>query len=158
MINIALTGHDSVLAALNGVTNPQTISRAIYAMAESYVDDTLDYIQQGRAFQPRTGQLGQSVSWRPMGNDSAEVYANAQYAGYVEQGTGIHAGHQPWVIRPRDGRKALKIPVGSGGYILRAAVHHDGSRPFPFFYADRAQREQNMIARAMHVIQAAAGV
>jgi Bacteriophage HK97-gp10, putative tail-component len=157
MINVTLIGQDSVTAALNGVTNPQTISRAVFAMAESYVDDTLDYIQQGRAFQPRLGQLGQSIGWRPTSNNEAEVYANAQYARYVEEGTGIHAGHQPWIIRPKDGRKALKIPV-AGGYILRRAVHHDGSRAFPFFYADRARREQNMVNRAIHVIQQMAGV
>jgi hypothetical protein len=158
MITITTTGQDRIAAALSSVINPQTLSRAVYAMAESYTDDIHDDIQQGRAFEPRLGQLQQSINWRPVSSDEAEVYANAAYARYIEEGTGIHAGHSPWIIRPKDGRKALKIPSTSGGFIFRAAVHHDGSRPFPYFYADRARREQNMVNRAMHVIQQMAGI
>jgi len=147
MINIQMQGQDVVIASLNNITNPSVIRAAIYAMAESYTEDTLDYIQQGRAFTNRTGHLGQSIGWRPTGNESAEVYANAGYAAYVEFGT------RPHVIRPKSGRKALKIPVaGGGGYILRRAVNHPGSKPYPFFYVDQSQRRANMQAAAISVI------
>lgn len=147
MIHLSFQGQQALSLALHNITDPHVIQRAVNAAAESWVDDTLNYIQQGRAFTPREGHLEQSIGWHGNGNGSATVYANAEYASYVEFGT------RPHVIRPKAGRKALKIPQAGGGYILRAGVNHPGSRPYPFFYADRANREQNMVNRALHVIQ-----
>ncbi|ASF48757.1 transcriptional regulator [Methylovulum psychrotolerans] len=116
------------------------------AAAESYTDDTLDWVAEGKSFTSRTGQLEQSVGWRPLGDGSAEIYANAEYALYVEEGT------RPHVILPKNGR-ALKIPTsGGGGYILRRKVNHPGTAPMPFFFADGAGREQRMGERALSVL------
>lgn len=147
MINVSLSGHDRAIASLQGLTNPSVIRAAVYAMAESYTDDTLDYIQQGRAFTVRNEQLTQSIGWSPTGPASAAVYANAQHARYVEFGT------RPHVIKPKPGRKALAIPVGGGaGFILRRQVNHPGSRPYPFLYIDQTKRKRNMQQRAVSVI------
>ena len=146
MISIQLDLGDvpSVLAALSDQRNAQLVANAA---AESFVDDTLDYIKAGKAFKPHTGQLEQSINWRPAGDGSAEVYAQAAYAGFVEHGT------EPHVITPRAGRKGLKIPVsGGGGYIIRRSVNHPGSRPHPFFFTDLDGRKQHMQERALSVL------
>lgn len=147
-IRLELGNLPSVLAALS---DPRLLQLAVNAAAESYTDDTLDWIAAGRSFTSRTGQLEQSIGWRGRGNGSAEIFANAEHAAYVEQGTGPH------VIEPGPGRKALKIPVG-GGYILRRSINHPGNRPFPFFFADRDSRIENMTARALSVIAAHGGI
>ena len=141
--NIAQAG--SVLGAVLG--NPGTAQLVANSAAESYTSETLDWIAAGKAFTPRHGGAGLegAISWHPLGNGGAVVYVNKLYAQYVEEGTGIHAGHQPWVIGPKEGRKALKIPTGGpGGYVIRSHVTHPGSKPFPFFYADREHRNERM--------------
>lgn len=105
--------------------------------AESWVDDIFDWIGAGKSFTPRTGQLEQSIGWTPL-NNGAEVFANAEYAPYIEGGTRAH------VIRPRPGRKALRFPFG-GGFLIRRSVQHPGTPPQPFFFADREAR----LARAL---------
>lgn len=151
MINIQLDKGNvpSVLAAFS---DPRNVGLVVKAAAEAYVDETLDWIKAGQAFTSHTGQLEQSINWRPAGENAAEVYANAEYAGFVEHGTGPH------IISPKPGRAGLKIPVaGGGGYIIRRSVNHPGSKPFPFFFADVAQREQRMQARALSVLAAHIG-
>jgi hypothetical protein len=134
----------SVLAALSDARNAQLM---VNAAAERYVDDTHDWIDADKAFTPHTGQLQQSINWRPAGNGSAEVYANAKYAGYVEHGTDAH------VIAPKSGRKGLKIPVsGGGGYIVRRKVNHPGSKPHPYFFADQGNRTEHMLAAGLSVL------
>jgi hypothetical protein len=88
--------------------------------------------------------LEQSIGWRPAGNGSAEIYANAAYAGCVETGT------RPHVINAKNG-KALKIP-GAGGFVFRRSVNHPGSRPFPYFYADADNRMEHMKAAGLLVL------
>ena len=144
----------SVLAALADQRNAQASANSA---AESFVDDIHDWIAAGKGFTPRSpgGGLEQAINWHPAGNGAAEVYANKDYASYVEQGTGIHVGHRPWVIGPKDGRKGLKIPVaGGGGYIVRRSVIHPGSKPHPFFFADLDQRKTHMQERALSVLAA----
>ena len=104
--------------------------------AQEWTEEVQDWISAGKAFKGRTGALQQSVSWAPRG-DAAEVFAQTNYAGYVEGGTRAH------LIRPRN-RKALKIPVAGGGFILRRAVNHPGSRPYPFMWADVPGRTERL--------------
>jgi len=125
-----LTGASDAL--LRGAT-----SLGAKRAAESWVDDTQDWIAGGKSFTPRTGQLEQSIGWRPT-NRGAEVFANAETAPYVEYGTRAH------VIRPRPGRQALRFPFG-GGFLIRRSVQHPGTKPKPFFFADREAR----LARAL---------
>jgi hypothetical protein len=142
-ITFDLGNAPSVLAALRNPGNAQLLANA---MAESYTDDTLDWIQSGRSFTGRTGQLAQSIGWRPAGNGSAEVYANAEYAGFIENGT------RPHVIRPRSGR-ALRFPIGGGaGFGFARVINHPGSRPHPFFFADSAARSEHMQAAGLSVL------
>jgi phage gpG-like protein len=146
MINIRLDMGKvpSVLAALS---DPAMGVLAAKAAAEAYVDETLDWIKAGKGFTSRTGQLEQSIGWRPLA-DGAEVYANKEYAGFVEFGT------DPHVIEPKPGRKALKFSSSSGGFAFARRVNHPGSRPHPFFFADRSQRNKAMEQRALSVLAA----
>lgn len=134
----------SVLAALQ---NPAIAQRVANAAAESYNDDIHNWIHAGRGFTPRTGGgLEQHINWRPLGNGAAEVYANKDYAGYVEHGTRAH------VIRPRNAR-ALRFPVlGGGGFGFARSINHPGSRPHPYFFANADARSQRMQAKARLVI------
>lgn len=132
-------------ATLAALANPATANRVAAAMAEAYVEAAKDWIGAGSAFTPRTGLLESLIIWRSTA-EGAEISSNAQYAGWVEFGT------DPHVIRPKPGRKALKIPDGSNGYALRGAVHHPGSKAYPYFFADQANREAGLLDAAMGVL------
>jgi hypothetical protein len=133
MPNIDLSGDWDRALALPGVI-PRLAERLPKIAAEQYTTLILDWIEGGHSFVSRTGQLEQSIGWRP-DSGGAVIFANAQHAGYVEGGT------RPHVILPVEGRKALKIPVSGGqGYIIRRKVHHPGSKSMPFFFADLDNR------------------
>jgi hypothetical protein len=153
MIRVAID-PSHIPSVLQALADPALLDRAAYAAAESFNDDVHDWIDSGRAFTPRSrgGGLEQSINWRPAGAATAEVYAQKDYAGFVERGTGPH------VIEPKPGRKGLKIPVAGGqGYIIRRKVNHPGSRPYPFMFADLDNRKQRMTARVLSVLAAHAG-
>jgi len=152
MFDIRLDQGDapSVFAAMS---NPQVAQHVANAAAQEYTTDIHDWIAGGHAFASHHGQLEQSINWRPVTGGGAQIYANADFAAYVEGGTGIPAGHQQWVILPKADRKALKIPEpGGGGFFFRRSVIHKGSRPLPFFFADVAQRETAMGNAARSVL------
>lgn len=139
---------------LDGLSDPTLAQRVANAAAEAYTGDILDWIAEGRAFVSRHGAAGLegAISWRPEGDGTAIVYANKDYAIWVEDGTLPHA------IAPSPGRKALKIPTGGpGGYVLRRAVMHPGSLPFPFFFTDREKRDADMAFAARSVLLRAMG-
>jgi hypothetical protein len=135
------------------------IKRAVYAAAESYRADVKAWINAGHGFRPRHGALEQSILWRGVSDTAAQVTAgqepvNLNYAGFVEFGTGIHAGHSPWVIRPTGGRRGLRFPGAGGGFIIRRSVVHKGSKAKPYFFADMPGRKQRMGEAALSVIMA----
>jgi hypothetical protein len=156
VINISLDLGDvpSVLAA---IASDSTVTRMVYVAAETYNDEIHATIRSGHSFKTQTGQLEQSIGWMPIGNNSAEVYANAKHAPFVELGT------KPHLIIPKN-RKALKIymsgfsddfmgPMGNGlGFWLRKSVKHPGFRPFPYFYRDMPQREEKMKQKMLSVL------
>ncbi len=145
-IRVDLGKAPQVLAALS---DPKMGVLAAKAAAEAYVDEMLDWIAAGKSFTTRSrkGGLAQSIGWRPLA-DGAEVYANKDYAGFVEFGTAPH------VIEPGPDRKALKFPVAGGGYGYARRVNHPGSKPHPFFFADTRNREKVMQQRALSVLAA----
>jgi len=145
VINLDLGNTPSVLAAL---ASEQTVTKMVYAAAERYNDDIKETIDSGHSFTTRTGQLYQSINWLPDGDSSATVFANAAHAPYVEFGT------RPHIINAKN-RKALKF-AGGGGFIFRRSVHHPGSKPFPFFYTDMTNRQEN-IMNAVRLVLAEAG-
>ncbi len=146
LINIELDEASSVLAAL---ASNETLTRMVYVAAQSYKTDVDDWINSGQAFKTRPeGQLQQSINWLPDGDSSATVFANAAHAPYVEFGT------RPHIINAKN-RKALKF-AGGGGFIFRRSVHHPGSKPFPFFYTDMTNRQENMM-NAVRLVLAEAG-
>lgn len=113
--------------------------RGVLAAAERYTEDIHDWIKAGRAFTPSTGHLQQSIGWRPEGRDSAVVFAQAEYAPYIEFGT-----RGPYVIRPKE-RRLLKTPVSGEGYIVRREVVHPGIAARPFFFADFEGRKRRAL-------------
>ncbi len=141
ILTIDTTGNAStVLGAA-----PQRLERAgvlaAKRMAEDYVEAIQDWIAAGRSFTPRTGAAEQGVGWRPL-PDGAEVYSQSAHATYMEFGT------EPHIIRPRPGRKALRFPGSGGGMVIRRAVHHPGTKPMPFFFADQANRKRTLLQTA----------
>jgi len=115
----------------------RAVSLAVKRGAERYVREIHETIDRGEAFTPRTGNLQRSIGWRPQDETSAVVFANAEYAPYVEFGT------KPHVIEPRN-RRALRFPVGER-YVFARRVRHPGSRPYPFFYKDFEERKRSVL-------------
>lgn len=113
------------------------VSLAVKRAAQKYVEMIHETIDRGEAFTPRTGNLQRSIGWYPKDDFSAVVFANAEYAPFVEFGTGPH------LIEPRN-RKALMFPVGKR-YVFAKRVRHPGSRPYPFFYRDFEERKTGVL-------------
>lgn len=132
----------SVLAELNA----RDIQRLVNVAAQSYNNDIHDWIDAGNAFTTRKGQLEGSINWHSNGDGSATVYANAEYARFVEDGTRAHD------IRPRNGH-FLRFPVGGGaGFGFARGVHHPGSKAHPFFFADQDARVGRAEAEVLSVL------
>jgi len=123
----------------------KSLRRAIMIAAETYVKDIHDWIDSGRAFRPRTGNLQRSITWYMATENSARIITQADYAKYVEFGTKPHA------ILPKR-RKALKIPTPEG-YIFRKRVSHPGSKPYPFFFANLQNRAKRVAVEFMKALE-----
>lgn len=123
----------------------KSLRRAIMIAAETYVKDIHDWIDTGRAFRPRTGNLQRSITWYMPSENSAHIIAQADYAKYVEFGTKPHA------ILPKQ-RRALKIPTPDG-YIFRKKVSHPGSKPYPFFFANLQDRARRVAIEFMKALE-----
>lgn len=134
---LTITGLAEALRRIEAPLRPAAVNHLAAVAAETYVELVHDWIDGGHSFTPRTGHLEQSITWRPDGEGQAEVFTGMAYAGYVEKGT------KPHKIRPKPGRRALKIPTGSG-YTLVAEVNHPGSKPYPYLFADQAHRVNRM--------------
>jgi len=110
---------------------------AVRAAARRYVEAIKEYVEKEKPFKPRTGNLLQTVHWRPVGLFATEVLGagdTVKYGYFLEFGT-----KGPYIIRPRK-RKALKIPTEEG-YIFRKKAVHPGIPPRPWFYTDYAKTE-----------------
>jgi hypothetical protein len=123
----------------------KSFRRAIMIAAETYTREIHDWIDAGRAFRPRTGNLQRSITWYMNTDTSARIIAQADYAKYVEFGTKPHA------ILPKR-RKALKIPTPEG-YIFRKKVSHPGSKPYPFFFANLQDRAKRVAIEFIRVLE-----
>ncbi|CAK0766079.1 Transcriptional regulator [Gammaproteobacteria bacterium] len=126
-----------LLLGVSDAALKRATTAAIYALAEEYTEATRDYIDKEKPFTSRTGSLFQSIGWNPLGDASAEVYANSKLAAWVEFGT------KPHIIAPKD-RKALKIPSENGGFVFRKKVHHPGTKARPFFFGGSAKRQERV--------------
>jgi hypothetical protein len=122
-----------------------SLKRAIMIAAETYTKDIHDWIDSGRAFKPRTGNLQRSITWYMNTDTSARIIAQADYAKHVELGT------KPHVILPKR-RRALKIPTPEG-YIFRKKVNHPGSKPYPFFFANLQDRAEKVAVEFMKALE-----
>lgn len=166
----------AALGPLQALQDPRLARKVALAAAQDYHTTILDWIAAGNSFTPRNGGAGAegSIGWRPDG-DGAVVYAGIgedgkvfPHAVYLEYGTGIHgpkaadyAGLGGYVIKPKPGRRALKIPI-DGGYhlgpnrdVYRRQVIHPGIEPSPYFFADLDRREGLMLDAALGVLATA---
>lgn len=132
-VRVEERGFDSALVRLGAIRDGKLAMRGANAIARSFLDDTLDYIAEGKSFTDR-GKHIKHIRWRPV-DGGALVYTRARHLLYMEQGTGPH------VIGPRARRqgRAIRFSAG-GGVLLRNRVHHPGTRPVPFFFADLSAR------------------
>ena len=136
MLRFELKGGEKVEAKRLNKAVIRAAHRAGMKGAETYFEAMHDYIDAGKAFTPRTGNLQQSLGLRPEGKAGALIYAQSEVADFLEHGT-----DGPYAIRPRK-RRALAIPTEGGYFFCRAAVH-PGIRKgkFNFFFADYDQRQ-----------------
>lgn len=159
--SITFDGADAASAAFRNLTAPNLDNRLAKVMGEAYYDAIKAWIAGGHSFTGRSGQLEQSIGWRPEA-DGAVVYATAAYAPAIEFGSGIHgpkaadyAAQGGYVIRPKAGRKALRLPLDGGDDFgpnrsaLRRQVIHPGVKAQPYFFADMDERENLLTASAL---------
>jgi hypothetical protein len=85
----------------------------------------------------KTSNLSRTIGSEVVGEFSVRLYARANYARDVEEGT------RPHVIRPKN-KKALRFAASSGGarlsgsarkgadVVFARVVHHPGTKPHPF--------------------------
>lgn len=119
------------------------LNKAVKAGGLRYLEMIHEWISQGKAFKPRTGNLQQSINIRfePF---KAIISANIKYAPYVELGTKEH------IILPKN-RKALKIPTQTG-FIFRKSAKHPGTKPKPYFFADLRNRRREVVKAMSEVL------
>jgi len=120
------------------------LSRAMKVAAETYTQLVHNWIEEGKAFTPRTGNLQRSITWYYK-NNTARIVAQAEYAKFVEYGT------KPHIIKPLR-RKALKIPTEQG-YVFARKVKHPGSKPYPFLLADLQNRARQVAVEFMKALE-----
>lgn len=142
----SIIGIDSALTRLRAWRDPKLPLKMANAMARSFLGDTLDWIDEGKSFTDRN-KHEKYFHWKPE-SYGASVYVKSRHLVWMEQGTAPHT------ISPRRGRsQALRFRVGDG-YLIRRLVHHPGTRPLPFFFAETparlARARQAAIALAPH--------
>lgn len=114
------------------------------ATAKSYYKSIHDDIDSGKSFQPRTGNLQQSIQLR-IEKDKAIISANKDYAGFVEFGT------KPHTIKAKN-RKALAIPTPDG-FIFVKSVNHPGTKPYPFMFLNLEERLKRATEEAKNMLR-----
>lgn len=135
-------------SALRTLSAPGLDARLAKVMGQAYFDAIKAWIKGGNSFTGQSGQLEQSIGWRPE-PDGAVVFATAAYAPAIEFGSGLHGPNAaPYAIRPKPGRKALKFAVG-GVEVTRRGVMHPGVEAQPYFFADWEHRADLMMQSAL---------
>ncbi len=114
----------------------KAVKVALERGTEKYLRMIHEYIDSGKSFTPRTGHLQRNIGYREKGNFVYEIYANAEYAPFVEFGT------RPHVIKPKN--KSVFSWVKGYTRFFAKEVNHPGSRPYPFFYAEIEKRKEEV--------------
>lgn len=87
-----------------------------------------------------TGRMMNSIAISQSGPRSVTIGTNVKYARWFQEGTGIFAGHSPWMIAAKD-KKALAFTSGGKTYVRRA-VTMPGQPPRPFLLITEREREK----------------
>jgi len=95
---------------------------ALHNAAVYYLADTVKEADK----HTRTGFLKRSIGLKMLSWKSFKLYANAEYAPYLEFGT------RPHIIKPVR-RKALRFIINRK-IVFAKKVHHPGTKPSPFFF------------------------
>lgn len=85
-----------------------------------------------------TGRMMGAIQVSPPTPNSVSVNDDVSYARYFQEGTGIYAGHQPWTIKPVNG-KALAFSSGGKTYVRRE-VTMPGQPARPFMVIEEADK------------------
>lgn len=131
----------SALSVLRGLADPRLAKSAANAVAKSYRDDILGFLDTRAGFQAQRGLLRKTVRWRPT-PEGAEVRASGP-AGFLEFGTKPHA------IKANSG--VLRLAIGDR-LLFRREIQHPGNRAMPFFFADGETRAAHGQTAALGVL------
>lgn len=112
----------------------KAIEKALKRATKRYHEMVHEWIDGGKSFTPRTGNLQRSIVFDLKSWHTGVIRALASYAPFVEYGT------RPHEIRPKDA-KALYF-VKDGKEIVVKRVRHPGSKPYPFLFADLENRKK----------------
>ena len=133
MADRALKGADGLQRRLKAIESPKIGEGMMRKLA-------LHTVREAKILVPRkTSNLGRSIHISRVSATEAVVEAGANYAAYVEFGTGPH------IIRPKKGR-FLRWPTNAsdrrltgsprktvkGGFTFARIVHHPGTKAQPY--------------------------
>lgn len=128
-----VTGLDNALSVLEAVASEKTQQRILEAAGDSFVEDTVQYIEDGNSFVSRTGRLIDSIGWTM--NKSGSVIITAQ------------AMSQPkrlYQNGPLVGKSVNYAP-----FIEFGTKKH---RAYPFMYVDLDVRRENVTDAVLSVL------
>ena len=130
-----MTGYGALIKRLNAVGSTQATQGLMRKVA-------LAAVREQKLLVPRkTGNLGRTIHVGAVTATTAQTVASANYAAYVEYGTGPHeitpnaAKALRWVAKgyaTRLSGTATKATQRAGGYAFAKRVHHPGTRAHPF--------------------------
>lgn len=131
---MAVKGLSQLLARFNAIQPSPKLMR----------DLALSAVREQKLLAPRkTGNLGRSIGIGQVTDSYAETIARANYAAFVELGTGLYGPkRKKYEIKPRN-KKALRFapkgqgrltgsPRSGGPVIFAKRVNHPGTKAQPF--------------------------
>lgn len=132
------------LSLLEKIKDQRIGFKVANAMAQSYRNDTREFIDEGNSYREKTGRIKNSIFWSFDGK-GAQVGSYSPRALYVDQGTRSH------LIRIKH-KKILSF-ISGNKRILTKKVNHPGSTAYPFFFSDLSEREKNMMEIGLSILK-----
>lgn len=122
--SLHIKGNDILVKKLSkGATN--AISKAVFLVGnffETKAKENINksvYQSSASTWYKRTGKAQQSIVMQQLSSEKAKVFMGVKYGKYLEEGTGIYAGHRPFFT--------------TFGGQLKRAVKYKGMRARPFW-------------------------
>jgi hypothetical protein len=133
---IHLTDNDVARLVKAFEKMPKATRRQMVLAMKIATRDAATVARAKHNFISRSGALESSiqggvVSEHPLVGEVRAGGARARHARFVHDGTGVYAGHEPWVIRPVN-KKRLRWVGTNGRFVFAKSARHFGQRPDPF--------------------------